>query len=299
MKILLQAGHWNTTTTATGAPNEMAFNVDIAFTTAGELRKRGFEVKVTDYNAYKDPEVLGTDFDLCLAIHYDADIYGTGGGFVDFAEPSTDGVTVESQRIAQSIRDNYFITTGIANHPERSNKNTRFYYLWKYLSPKTPCVIIECGVGMHVPDDWQTLHFNRPLVVEGLVKGICSAFNTPYELGGGTSVEGDNAKITELSKKLADEIQANAELRTTIVSLQGDIADAEKRAGLLTDENRTLVAEKERLVLDLRDMDNQYHESETKLQACVSGLVGARDKILRGSSTKILLGELLRRVRNG
>jgi hypothetical protein len=35
---------------------------------------------------------------------------------------------------------------------------------------------------MHVPADWQILHFNRPLVVEGLVKGICLAFNVPYEL---------------------------------------------------------------------------------------------------------------------
>ncbi len=286
MKILLQCGHWNTTTTATGAPNEMSFNVDIAFTTAAELRARGFEVKVTDYNAYKDPEVLGTDFDLCLAIHYDADIYGTGGGFVDFAEPSTDSVTTESQRIAQSLRDNYFITTGIANHPERSNKNTRYYYLWKYLSAKTPCVIIECGVGMHVPDDWQTLHFNRPLVIEGLVKGICSAFNIPYELGGGTSVEGDNAKITELSKKLADEILANSQLRTTIVSLQADNADAEKRASLLTDENRTLVSEKERLLLDLQEADNQYHSSETKLQTCLGSLVGSQAQIIKATSWK-------------
>ena len=33
---------------------------------------------------------------------------------------------------------------------------------------------------MHVPDDHSVLHFNRPLVVEGIVKGICLAFNVPY-----------------------------------------------------------------------------------------------------------------------
>ena len=54
--------------------------------------------------------------------------------------------------------------------------------MWSKLSSKTPCVLIECGVGMHVPDDWQILHFNRPLVVEGIVKGICLAFNVPYAI---------------------------------------------------------------------------------------------------------------------
>ena len=54
--------------------------------------------------------------------------------------------------------------------------------MWKKLSSKTPCVIIECGVGMHVPDDWQILHFDRPKVVEGIVKGICLSFKVPYLL---------------------------------------------------------------------------------------------------------------------
>ncbi len=181
-KICIQAGHVNTTTSVTGAPNEMSFNLDITNTVAGELRKRGFEVKQTDANANVDPAVTGQDFDLCLACHYDSDSYGKGGGFVDFAEPSTDLATAESQRIAKILSTVYFATTGIVNHPERSNDKTRYYYLWKFLTAKTPCVLIECGVGMHVPDDWQILHFNRPLVVEGVVRGICKAFNVTYDI---------------------------------------------------------------------------------------------------------------------
>ncbi len=180
--VCLQSGHANLTSGATGAPGEQSFNVDIANQVSGELRKRGFEVLQTDANADKDIHVTGNDWDLFLAIHYDADAYKMGGGFVDFPEPSTDGATVESQRIAYLLRQEYFGTTKIVSHPERSNANTRYYYMWKHLSSKTPCVLIECGVGMHVPDDWQTLHFNRPLVVEGIVKGICLAFNVPYNL---------------------------------------------------------------------------------------------------------------------
>jgi N-acetylmuramoyl-L-alanine amidase len=181
-KICLQAGHWNTTTSATGAPNEMAFNVDICNTVASELRRRGFEVKQTDANTDKDTSITQIDWDLFLAVHYDADIYNTGGYFVDYPEPSTDGATIQSQRIQKILSEEYGKTTGIVNHYERSNANTRYYYLWKYLSAKTPCNLIECGVGMHVPDDWQILHFDRPRVVEGIVRGICKAMSIEYDI---------------------------------------------------------------------------------------------------------------------
>src|SRR3990172_5336191 len=179
-KILLQAGHAGRTSGATGSPNEQSFNIDICNKVETELIARGFTVKVVNADP-KTEEIVG-DWDLFLAVHYDADIYGVGGGFIDFPEPSTDGATVESQRIAYLIRQEYFGTTGIVSRPERSNAKTRYYYMWKSLSAKTPCVLIECGVGMHVPDDWQILHFERPKVVEGLVKGICLAFNVPYAL---------------------------------------------------------------------------------------------------------------------
>lgn len=178
MKICIQAGHEGRTTGGTGAPNEQTFTIDISNKVADELRARGFSVARVP--ADPTPEQIFGDWDLFLSIHYDADVYGTGGGFVDYPEPSTDGATLESQRIAYLLRQEYFGTTKIVNHPERVNANTRYYYMWKKMSAKTPCVIIECGVGMHTPDDHSVLHFNRPLVVEGIVKGICLAFNVPY-----------------------------------------------------------------------------------------------------------------------
>jgi hypothetical protein len=181
-KVCIQAGHQNTSTGATGAPNEMSFNIDIANTVSGELRKRGFEVKQTDSNADKDPLVTTINWDLFLAIHYDADIYGTGGYFVDYPAPDTDGATAESQRICKVISDEYGKVTGIVNHPERSNAKTRYYYIWEHLTAATPCNLIECGVGMHTPDDWQILHFDRPRVVQGIVRGICKALGVSYDL---------------------------------------------------------------------------------------------------------------------
>lgn len=187
-KICLQAGHENTSQNSievlrrsTGAPNEMSFNVDIRNQVAGELRKRGFNVTTTDANANNDPDITERDFDLFLSIHYDADIYNRGGGFIDFPDPSTDHASSESQRLQRILSEEYFKKTGIVRHQERSNPNTKFYYMWKYLSAKTPCNLIECGVGMHSPDDHTLLHFNRPLVVEGIVRGICEAFDVEYD----------------------------------------------------------------------------------------------------------------------
>lgn len=223
-KICLQAGHQNcqynsivALRRSTGAPNEMSFNVDIRDKVANELRKRGFEVVTTDANANDDSKITKVDFDLFLAIHYDADIYGSGGGFVDVPDPSVDAVNSESLRISQKLEYEYFNTTKIANRPNRRNANTKFYYMWKFLTPKTPCNIIECGVGMHVPDDHQMLHFNRPVVVEGLVRGICSAFGVEYDQPGIPTdcdeVRKQNAKLLEANVELT---QSNQELRETV-----------------------------------------------------------------------------------
>jgi N-acetylmuramoyl-L-alanine amidase len=194
--ICIQPGHINISKnsikslrTSTGAPNEAAFNLDIANKVAAELRARGFEVVQTDANANDDKNITSKDWSLFLAIHYDADIYGKGGGFVAVPNPATDGAAVESSRIAQILATEYFTTTKIKDYsqwqtknlPYRKNAKTDHYYLWQYLSAKTPCVLIECGVGMRTPDDHQILHFSRPIVVEGIVRGICRAFGKPYE----------------------------------------------------------------------------------------------------------------------
>lgn len=179
MRIILQAGHEGRITGAIGAPNEREFNIDIANKVADEMRARGFEVRRVKADPL--PEDIAGDWDLFLTIHYDADIYGTGGFFTDYPEPSTDGATEKSQRAAYLLKQEYGGTTGIVYHPERSNINTRYYYMWRKVSYKTPCTIIECGVGMHVPDDHQILHFNRPKVVEGIVRGLCVYFNVPYQ----------------------------------------------------------------------------------------------------------------------
>ena len=185
--VCLQSGHENissncdlTLRSSTGAVGEKDFTVRIRNRLSQILQTKGFAVQLVDANFNCSTEA-GKDFALFLAIHYDANVYGTGGGFDDFPEPSTDDATVESQRIAKAIEIEYFSgNTGIVNHPERRNKNTKFYYMWKYLSSATPCVLIECGVGQDPHDSVILADTDR--VCNGIARGICKAFGVPFDV---------------------------------------------------------------------------------------------------------------------
>lgn len=220
MKICIQPGHINipfncipALRTSTGAPGEQEFTLRIVNRLSEILRSKGFEVKQTDANANCDPKVTGVDWDLYLAVHYDANVYGTGGGFVDFPEPSTDGATQESQRIAQAIREEYFNHSGIVNHPERSNSNTRFYYMWRALSAKTPCVILECGVGKDAHDSVILADTERVsnAIARGVTKAFGIAFDAPIPptdpcITVRKELEEANKKIKELQNQLTFEV---------------------------------------------------------------------------------------------
>lgn len=176
-KIVIQAGHVNK---GGGAPEELANNKRIADRVCAVLREKGFEVYQTDYYAYNDTKVTKTDYSLFLALHCDMDYPNDGGsGFADYADPNTDSATTESQRICKVINETYFPEVKI-NYKNRSNANTRYYYMWKYLTAKTPCVLLEMGQSIDPHD--KVLLANTDLISTGIVKSICKAFNVPYEI---------------------------------------------------------------------------------------------------------------------
>ena len=61
---------------------------------------------------------------------------------------------------------------------ERNNVNATEYYMWMALSPKTPCGLIECGVGGNDHDDVILSDLNR--VATAIAKGICAPFDIPW-----------------------------------------------------------------------------------------------------------------------
>lgn len=269
-KIILQAGHESRTSGAIGAPNEQSFNVDVSNQVAEQLRILGVEVKRV--NADPKPAEISGDWDLFLAIHYDADVYGKGGYFVDFPEPSTDGATDRSQAICKALSEVYGATTGIVNHPERSNKNTRFYYMWKSVSAKTPCVLIECGVGMHTPDDHAILHMNRPLVVKGIVEGLKKALNIQSSIP--PVSDPHLAEIVKLNEKIKDLETNHKSLAERLSQLEGliktkdeQIASGEEKIRVLTEENQKLTADIEYY----KPYKSRYEEALTKVPNAMTG----------------------------
>jgi hypothetical protein len=190
-KICLQSGHENAKNNcdpklrgSTGAPGEMEFNVRTRNRLSQILLEKknpdgssAFTVQLVDATFNCDPNAGKTAYDLFLSIHYDADIYGKGGGFADFPEPSTDHVTKESQRIAKVFNEVYFKHSEI-EYVNRSNKNTRYYYMWKFLNAKTPCVLIECGVGQNAHD--KVLLADTERIANALARAICEAFGVSF-----------------------------------------------------------------------------------------------------------------------
>lgn len=198
MKICIQAGHVGVTSGATGAPGEQKWNAKIVPLVADKLVQAGQEVYITDALANKDPKVTSTDWDLFLAVHYDADIYNDRGGFSDYPDKDADKVWERSKYLSDKIEEVFFNKTGIPVHNERSNANTKRYYMWSALTANTPCVLIECGVGNRKPEDYDTLQ-KTDLIVSSLTKAILQALGLEDE---------KDIKIASLEKEL-DEIRAS------------------------------------------------------------------------------------------
>lgn len=192
-KICLQAGHQNASKNCdpnlargTGAPGEAEFTVRIRDRVSQLLLQKknpdgsdAFTLQLVDATFNCDPKADDQDYDLFLAIHYDAYINGSEGGFADYPEPSTDFATKESQRITKAINDNYFNHSGI-KYVNRSNANTRYYYMWKFLSAKTPCVLIECGTGQNPHD--KVILADTDRVANAIVRSICAAFGVAFDV---------------------------------------------------------------------------------------------------------------------
>jgi len=213
IKICLQSGHWGKA--GGGAPNEQATNKRITDRTSAMLRERGFEVYQSDWYANNDPRVTGTDWDLFLALHCDMDYPNDGGsGFADYANPATDLASTESQRICAVINKVYFPETKI-KYVNHSNENTRFYYMWKSLTAKTPCVLLEMGQSIDPHD--KVLLGNTDLIAGAITRAICQAFNVGYEITPPKPPAGPTD--AEKNKKLTDEV---TRLNTVVEQLKTD-----------------------------------------------------------------------------
>lgn len=244
------------TSGATGAPGERDWNIKITDMLYQILKDKA-EVYICDAFANKDKKVTETDWDLFLAVHYDSDSYKDSGGFVDTPDPSIDFATKESNRIAKVISDYYFSTTSIKNMPRRSNANTKFYYMWSALTPKTPCVLIECGVGWRKPDDYEILR-KYDFIANTIAKAITLALN----------IDDKKEEINTCQQDLK-------EMRESRNKWKSDYQKLEKEFDLLQKDYDNL--KKEHLNLDLEH--KKYRDNINTLLKEKSELAGHIDRL--------------------
>lgn len=228
-KIVIQAGHVNMKFNSivdlrpsTGAPGEQEFTLRISNRLSALLRQRGFEIKQTDANANDDKTVTDNDYDLFLAVHYDADSPNGQGGCVGSADPSLDSAAAESTRIRDAMRSEYFKNTGIVENNAKIGVNITKYYMWQYLTAKTPCVLIECGEGKDPHDSVILADTDR--VCNAIVRGICKAFNVPFAIAS-TPPNLPPAVIVSLEQFSA--------LQAVVVALEGRLKTGEERLNVI------------------------------------------------------------------
>lgn len=176
--ICLQAGHEGRTSGATGAPGEQELTVRIRNRLSDILISKGFQVQLV--NADPPKKEISKDFEVFLALHGDANIYGTGGGCIGSGDKSVDASWQESARIRDAMRAEYFRHSEIVEHEERINKNITEYYMWNQLTAKTPCVLIEMGVVQDAHD--KVLLADTDRIANSIARGLCSAFNKPFDV---------------------------------------------------------------------------------------------------------------------
>ena len=180
-RLLIISGHqnvqYNSITSLhgnTGTVGELEINIRIADRLSALLREKGFEVVQSDANANDNSAIRLTDFNLALALHCDMDTPNdNGGGMIASGDPSVDSSWQESARIRDVNKSIYFTETQIVDKNYVTTGMTK-YYVWQYLSDKTPCVLIEMGQAKDPHDS--VLLANTELIAGALSKAICKAF---------------------------------------------------------------------------------------------------------------------------
>ena len=186
-KILLIAGHVNIKFNSiaslhgsTGTAGEQELTIRITNRLATVLRDRGFEVTQSDANANDDSQITSKDFDLALALHGDMDVQNDkGGGMVGSGDKSVDAMWQESLRIKKVFDEVYFTETDIVNKNIVTAGMAK-YYIWQYLTAKTPCVLIEMGQVLDPHD--RVLLANTDLIANAIGRSICKAFDVPFDV---------------------------------------------------------------------------------------------------------------------
>jgi hypothetical protein len=221
-RVALQTGH---NPDGGGAPGEAEWTPRLAQALSLKLSKAGVDVvTVGGFHEQKPPALLGGDFDLFLAIHYDARWpadYTTG---CCVARGTYETEHWEADRFIAQWMAHYPSATGIPLKQARAmnNENMTLYYAWRHLSYVTPGVLLEHGVGAPgVGGDADVLWGELDRVAQADADAVVAY------LGGLKPVEEDDAVlqgiINELNRQVEELRKTIGERDSTIGALQAHV----------------------------------------------------------------------------
>lgn len=95
------------------------------------------------------------------------------------------------------------------------------------MSLKTPCVLIEAGVGYRTPEDHNTLWFQQGRVIKGITDGIKNALGTQTPEPPVDPCKQYKDEIIVIQKQLDVALQKNGELSDQVEKLQKQIDEHE------------------------------------------------------------------------
>lgn len=173
-RVGLQVGHWRNweagyplsanSGASGGGKTEAEVNLAIAQETAKLLRQMGYAVDIL-------PTVIpkGYTADAVVAIHADGSSNPSRRGFFT-DRPATSQAAAAEAVLARLIDEEYAAATGLT-YVYRGTVNSRYYYGYSRVAPKTPMVLIETGF-LSSPADREVIVGRPDLCARGIANGI-------------------------------------------------------------------------------------------------------------------------------
>lgn len=214
-RVALQTGH---APDGGGAPGEAEWTPRLAAALRSRLEAAGVDaVTVPGFYNRAAPAVLGGDFDLFLALHYDArfpENYTTG---CCIARGTYETEHWEADRFLSEWIARYPQATGVPLKQARVGENMRLYYAWRHLSYVTPGVILEHGVGAPgVGGDAPVLWDQLDRVAEADAQAVLAYLGTGAGAGEGAGDVVSQGIVDELNRQVE-------ELRATIAARDSEL----------------------------------------------------------------------------
>jgi hypothetical protein len=209
-----------------------------------KLIASGVQVFITD--AIYHEETYSRDYDLALALHFDAG--GTDSRcIISKPNPSQNPPYLYPEALAKADE---FIShwlavyphkTGIASRQDRITEGMTDYYAWDYIKEGTPAVIIEHGNNT-CPQDSEKMHNHTELIAEADVEAVRRFFGisapeepekpsestTQPQEGISDKVADELAKITRRLDDIQRQVDSLSSDRNILEDIQGKQGEAKE-----------------------------------------------------------------------